>query len=61
MDKIKSRIQLLSLFSIFFIYKFIMGYINDEPNEVVIWGMITLVYLISLMILFFISKNNQKI
>ncbi len=57
MDKIKSAIRLLALFSIFFIYKAIMGIIENSPNEVILWSLILMIYIISLVILYFISKR----
>ena len=36
MDKIRSAIRLLALFSIFFIYKAIMGVIENNANEILI-------------------------
>ena len=61
MNKLKSRIQLLALFSIFFIYKAIMGILNNNLLEISLWFMITIVYIISLIILYFIGKRYQKI
>ncbi len=56
MDKIRSTIRLLALFSIFFIYKAIMGAIENNSNELILWSLITIVYLISLVILYFVVK-----
>jgi len=56
MDKIRSTIRLLALFSIFFIYKAIMGVIENNSNELILWSLITIVYMISLVILFFVVK-----
>ncbi|MHA1488176.1 MAG: hypothetical protein ACTSRI_00560 [Promethearchaeota archaeon] len=60
MSKLKSQIQLLALLSLFFIYKIIMGFLSSDTNEIILWVMITFVYLISLLILFFVVKNWQK-
>ena len=60
MDKVKSGIRLLALFSIFFIYKAIMGAIAENINEVILWSLITLVYIISLIILYFVVKRWEK-
>jgi len=60
MDKIKSSFQLLALFSIFFAYKAIMGAILNNPNEFTLWSLITIVYIVSLVILFFIIKRWEK-
>jgi len=61
MDRIKSAIRLLALFSIFFIYKAIMGILNRNNNEVMLWSLITLIYIISLVILYFIIKRYKYI
>lgn len=60
MDKVRSTIRLLALFSIYFIYKAIMGVIDDNTNEVTIWSLITFVYVISLVIAYFILIRWEK-
>lgn len=60
MDKLKSRVQLLSLFIIFFIYKAIVGIIENDYSEFVLWFMFSIVYAISLMILYFAFKKKGK-
>ncbi len=57
MDKVKSAIRLLALFSIFFIYKTIMAVIENNPNEIILWTIITIVYIMSLVILYFVTKR----
>ena len=57
MEKVGSGIRLLGLFSIFFIYKAIMGAIGNNTNEVILWSLITIIYIISLIILFFVMKR----
>jgi len=57
MDKLKSAIRLLVLFSIFFIYKIIMVVIENNPNEIILWAIITMVYIMSLVILYFVKKR----
>ncbi len=59
MDKLKSRVQLLSLFIIFFIYKAIAGIVDNNYSEFVLWLMISIVYAISLMILYFAFKKRH--
>ncbi len=59
-NKLRFRIQLLSLFSIFFIYKAIEASFSKNPNEVMLWSLITVVYAISLTIMYFVVKNWQK-
>ena len=60
MDRIRSGIRLLALFSIFFIYKAINAVIEDNQTDLTFWSMFTLVYLISLIILFFVIKKLEK-
>ncbi len=60
MDKVRSGIRLLALFSIFFIYKAIIGIIENNTNEVILWSLITVVYIISLVILYIIIKKWEK-
>ena len=60
MDRIRSTVRLLALFSIFFIYKAIMGVIESNPNEVILWSLITIVYLVSLIIVYFVIKRWEE-
>lgn len=60
MDKLRSRIQLLSLFSIFFIYKAIDAAFSEKTDKVIVWSLITVFYIISLVILYFVMKYWQK-
>ena len=57
MNKTSSSIRLLALISIFFIYKAIMGVINSNSNEIILWSLITIIYLVSLVILYFVFKR----
>jgi len=57
MDKTRSAIRLLALFSIYFIYKAIMGAINNNNNEIILWSLITIVYFVSLITLYFVVKR----
>ncbi len=59
-NKLRFRIQLLLLLSIFFIYKAIDASFSKNPNEVMLWSLITVVYVISLIIMYFVIKNWQK-
>ncbi len=59
-NKLRFRIQLLSLLSIFFIYKAIEASFSKNPNDVMLWSLITVVYVISLIIMYFVIKNWQK-
>ena len=58
MDKLKQKIQLLALFSIFFIYKCITSLAENNLEEMSLWFMFTLVYLITLVIAFFALRRS---
>ena len=60
MNKISSSVRLLALFSIFFIYKAIQSAIDNNSNEVILWSLITFVYIVSLVILYFVVKRWEK-
>jgi len=60
MRNIGNKITLLSLFSIFFIYKIIMAFINENEAEIIFWLIILIIYSISLVILYFILKKYQE-
>ena len=60
MDKARSTIRLLALFSIYFIYKAIVGVIENNSNEVILWSLITVVYAISLVIAYFVLTRGEK-
>ncbi|MFW9987949.1 MAG: hypothetical protein ACFFC3_04780 [Candidatus Odinarchaeota archaeon] len=60
MDKISSTIRLLALFSIFFIYKAIMGVIEDNSNDLILWSLITIIYLISIIIMYFVFRRWEE-
>ncbi len=57
MDKTRSVIRLLALFSIYFIYKAIMGAIDNNNNEIFLWSLITILYIVSLIVLYFVVKR----
>jgi len=59
MEKLKSRVQLLSLFIIFFIYKAVAGIVDNNFSEFVFWFMFSIVYAISITILYFVFKKRQ--
>jgi len=60
MNKISSSVRLLALFSIFFIYKAIAGAIDNNSNEVILWSLITIIYIISLVILYLVVKRWER-
>ncbi len=57
MDKTRSVIRLLALFSIYFIYKAITGAIHNNNNEIFLWSLITILYIVSLIVLYFVVKR----
>ena len=58
--RLRSRLTLLALFSIFFIYKAIDAAISNKASETSLWVLITFVYLISLMVAFFVLKKFKR-
>ena len=61
MNKLQNRIRLLSLFSIFFIYRAIYYYFVENDNLVAImWLLFAIMYIISLIILYFVAQRWQK-
>lgn len=61
MNKLQQRIRLLMLFSIYFIYRALASfYLENNPSMAVIWGIITITYIISLVIMIFVAKNWQN-
>ncbi|MFX0081884.1 MAG: hypothetical protein ACFE94_09040 [Candidatus Hodarchaeota archaeon] len=37
-----------------------MGAINDKSNEVILWSLITIVYVISLVVAYFVLTRGEK-
>ena len=61
MNKLQQRIRLLMLFSIYFIYRALASfYLENDPYMATIWGIITITYIISLVIMIFVAKNWQN-
>jgi hypothetical protein len=61
MNKLQNRIRLLSLLSIFFIYRFIYEFfIENDSLVAIMWLLFAVVYLISLIILYFVAQRWQK-
>jgi hypothetical protein len=60
MDNILSKIRLLALFSIFFIYQAIKGAIDKNINNVILWSLITLIYIISFIVLYFVLRKWEE-
>ena len=59
MDKLRSRIQLLSLLIIFFIYKAVSAVIYEDFPEFTLWLLISIGYAISLIILYIVFKQRE--
>ncbi|MHA1195432.1 MAG: hypothetical protein ACTSRH_09350 [Promethearchaeota archaeon] len=60
MNKTKRRMQLLSLLSIFFIYKAIESIFYNRFSDFSFWMLITAVYIISLIIMYFVAKKYEE-
>jgi len=58
MDKLKSRLQLLGLISLFFIYRAISSLLSNNLPEFLLWVSFSVLYLISLIISYFILKKS---
>ena len=60
MVQVSSRIRLLALITIFFIVKAIVEAIEGDTNQVILWLLITIVYIASLVVLYFVMKRWEK-
>jgi hypothetical protein len=60
MKNIGNKITLLSLFIIFFIYRTILAFVNENEAEIIFWLIILIIYSISLVVLYFILKKYQE-
>ena len=60
MDKLKSRLQLLSLISLFLIYRAISSLLSEDLPEFFLWISFTVMYLTSLIIMYFIFKKSSS-
>jgi len=60
MKELGFYIRLLLIFSIFFLYKFIMGFVYNNQFEIIFWGIILGVYVSSLLVLSFVVNKYQK-
>ncbi|MBY9015495.1 MAG: hypothetical protein KGD68_07370 [Candidatus Lokiarchaeota archaeon] len=60
MDKLRSRIQILSLLIIFFIYRTISAALYNNLPEFTLWLVISITYAISLMILYIVFRQREK-
>jgi L-asparagine transporter-like permease len=60
MKSLGNKITLLSLFSIFFVYKIIVSFLLEKDTELILWSLFLIIYSISLVILYFILKKYEK-
>ncbi|MBN1215745.1 MAG: hypothetical protein JXA99_09950 [Candidatus Lokiarchaeota archaeon] len=60
MKPVKDRILLLTLLNIYFIYKIIAGVLDGNQSDILLWSLIMIVYVISLVILYFVIKRSSK-
>lgn len=61
MENLNRKIELLALFSIFFIYKMIMGVLENNISEISLWMLILIVYLVSLLILYLVLRKKKNL
>ena len=59
-DKWSRRLQLLSLLSIFFIYKAFESMANNDAIGMSFWGMTAIVYLFLIIIALLVRRKSQK-
>ena len=60
MDKLTQRMQLLWLLSIYFIYRVIRAFIENNSDEMILWTLFLIIYIISLIIMLFVVNNWKK-
>jgi hypothetical protein len=60
MNKWTRRLQLLSLLSIFFIYKTFESMFDGNTAETSFWGISTILYLILMIVALFVNRKSQK-
>ena len=60
MNKLQQRMQLLWLLCIYFIYRIIRASIENNNEELILWALFLIIYVISLVIMMFVVKNWQK-
>ncbi|MHA2009115.1 MAG: hypothetical protein ACXABO_14925 [Promethearchaeota archaeon] len=61
MDKVGSTIRLLALLTIFFMYKTIEGILANNINGTTLWALITIIYVVSITIMYFVAKRWEKV
>jgi len=52
--------QLLWLLSIYFIYRIIRAFIENKSDEMILWTLFLIIYIISLIIMLFVVNNWKK-
>ena len=60
MDKLTQRMQLLWLLSIYFIFRIIRSFVENKSDEMILWTLFLIIYIISLIIMMFVVYNWKK-
>lgn len=60
MKDVSFYLRLLLLFSLYFIYQLVMGFIENNQFEILFWGITLIIYIPSLIIASFVAKKYQK-
>ncbi|MFX1236684.1 MAG: hypothetical protein ACFFAS_13865 [Promethearchaeota archaeon] len=61
MDKWGKRLQLLFLFTIFFVYMTIRGVLDNNTASASFWGIFTIIYVLSLIVAIIFWRKFQKL
>ncbi len=60
MNKLQYRLKLLWLLTIYFVYRIIRAYLENNSDEVILWTLFLIVYIISLIVMLIVIKTWQK-
>ena len=60
MPNLQSRMRLLSLFTIFFVYMAISSLFSSDLPGFYIWLILTIVYILSLLVFYIVYKKNKQ-
>jgi len=60
MDKLTQRMQLLWLLSIYFIFRIIRSFVENKSDEMILWSLFLIIYVISLFCMMFVVNNWKK-
>jgi len=60
MHNLQSRMRLLSLFTIFFVYMALSNLLSSNMPGFYLWLIITIVYIASLLIFYIVYKKTEK-